>query len=161
MNATEKQHTLPKWAGLMFKYVINPVSRPLLKSPLHGLADRFLLVLEFSGRKSNKTYQVPLAYDPEGNRGIRLFTDSAWVRNLHIGETVRVMLAGAWHVAEVAEISADPKTIARHIQDVVELRGKWYAKRFRLGRVHVENEKDIAERVHGMKTILLHLRGAA
>ena len=145
----------------MFRYVINPVSRPLLKSPLHGLADRFLLVLEFSGRKSGKSYQVPLAYDREGNRGIRLFTDSAWVQNLNLNETVRVLLSGTWRDAEVTEVSGDVRTIAHRIQDVVRLRGRWYAKRFRLGDAHIENEYAVAERVHGMKTILLNLKDDA
>lgn len=152
----EKRHALPEWARVMFRYVINPVSRPLLKSPLHGLADRFLLILQFTGRTSGKTYEVPLAYDHEGNRGIRLFTDSAWVRNLNLGETVQVLFLGEWQSAHVSEVSADTSNIARCIQRVVAERGSWYQARFRLGSdIDIHDEHAIAAAVQGMKTILL------
>jgi hypothetical protein len=55
----------------------NPVMRRLLSSPAHPLGSRHLLLLELTGRRTNRVYRVPVGYhDIEGQLGV--FTNSGW-----------------------------------------------------------------------------------
>ncbi len=45
----------------------NPVLIFLLRSPLHTLVSRSLMVLIFQGRKSGKRYTIPVGYVERGN----------------------------------------------------------------------------------------------
>ena len=42
--------------------VLNAVMRLLLRSPLHRLRSRRVLLLEFRGRRSGKRYLMPVSY---------------------------------------------------------------------------------------------------
>ena len=50
---------------------INPLSRALLRSPLHGLMSRHVIVLCFEGRRTGKRYETPVAYRRCGRRRAR------------------------------------------------------------------------------------------
>lgn len=90
--------------------VVNPIMRGLLRSPLHGLVSRRLLLLEVTGRKSGRIYSVPIGYVPVGD-ALYLGTDGRWVRNLRGGAEVRVWLRGR-PVAARAEVIDDPDGMA-------------------------------------------------
>ena len=51
----------------------NPVVRAILRSPAHGLLSGSLAVLEYEGRKSGRTFAIPLRYAETGD-GCRLVT---------------------------------------------------------------------------------------
>ena len=57
--------------------------RLLLRSPLHFLMSRSLLLITYEGRKSGRRYTTPLRYTREGEV-IRCFTSGTtqWWRNL-------------------------------------------------------------------------------
>src|SRR5262249_17743027 len=42
--------------------VINPVIRALLRSPVHGLMSKSLMLITFTGRKSGRRYTTPVRY---------------------------------------------------------------------------------------------------
>jgi len=75
--------------------IINPVVRTLLRSPFHGLMSRNTMLLEFSGRKSGKTYCTPVSYYQSENT-VRCTTgkDNLWWRNLVEAGSVTVFLRG-------------------------------------------------------------------
>ncbi len=52
--------------------VINPIMGLLLRSPLPGPVGKRLLLLEYTGRKSGKSFRLPVAYVREGREVERL-----------------------------------------------------------------------------------------
>ena len=75
--------------------IINPTMRLLLRSPLHFLMSRSLLLITYEGRKSGRRYTTPLRYTREGEV-IRCFTSDTtqWWRNLQGGKEVSLRVAG-------------------------------------------------------------------
>lgn len=72
----------------------NPAIVRLLRSPLHGLLSRDLLVLGYRGRRSGRAYTLPLSWASADGRLYLCTRDSRWVRNLAGGAPVDVVLRG-------------------------------------------------------------------
>jgi hypothetical protein len=77
----------------------------VLRSPLHGLLSRRLLLLTFSGRVSGKTFTTPVLYEQEGAT-LLLRAGGAWWKNLRGGVAVRVLLRGKGYSGR-AEVFAE------------------------------------------------------
>jgi hypothetical protein len=77
---------------------VNRVTRPLLRSPAHGLLSRRLLLITVTGRRSGRRFTIPVSYLERDGR--LLIQPSAperklWWRNLRgEGAPVRVRLRG-------------------------------------------------------------------
>ena len=73
-------------SNLFYRYLLNPVMRGLLRSPLHGVASGNIAILHFRGRKSGRWLETPLSYMREGNT-VRLLsnTNTRWWHNLRGG----------------------------------------------------------------------------
>ena len=77
---------------------VNRVTRPILRSPAHKLLSRRLLLLTVTGRRSGRTFTIPVSYLEQDGR--LLIQPSAperkvWWRNLRgDGAPVRVRLRG-------------------------------------------------------------------
>jgi hypothetical protein len=73
-----------------YRYILNPVMRGLLRSPLHGITSRNIGIVHFTGRKSGRKLNTPLSYTREGNV-VRLLSNQStrWWLNFR-GEGVRV-----------------------------------------------------------------------
>jgi deazaflavin-dependent oxidoreductase (nitroreductase family) len=83
----------------------------LLRSPLHGLVSKSILLIEVKGRKSGKTISVPVNYIRDGDTlWITSQRPRKWWRNLIGGTAVNVRLAGR-----------DLKGMGRAITDVAEV----------------------------------------
>lgn len=135
LMATEKQSTipaeseanfgppLPKW---VFKYVINPLMKTLLRSPLHGLVSGRLLLLTFTGRKTGKQYTTPVGYDQE-NHTLRLFTESPWWKNLQGHVPVTVRLRGTVRTGQAYAIT-ETDEVAEVLLDIAQKREPQYAR---------------------------------
>jgi hypothetical protein len=52
---------------LVLSRVVNPIVRWLLRSPLHPLLSRRLLVLEVTGVRSGRTFSFPVQYGRDGD----------------------------------------------------------------------------------------------
>ncbi len=48
-------------------HVVNPFVRALLKSPLHPLLSRRVLLLRLTGRRSGRTIELPVGYVAAGD----------------------------------------------------------------------------------------------
>lgn len=75
----------PRWFTNLLKYV--------LRTPLHGIFSKSIMLLVFRGRKTGRVYKTPVSYVREGNV-VTAFTDSPWQRNLLGGAPVTVYLKG-------------------------------------------------------------------
>ena len=75
---------------------INPLARALLRSPLHGLMSRHVIVLCFEGRRTGKRYETPVAYRRADDGALEALTSvhGAWWRNLESGALATVVHCG-------------------------------------------------------------------
>ncbi len=75
--------------------VINPVVKFILTSPLHSLMSRNTVLLEFTGRKTGKTYTTPVSYY-EANGTLYCVTEKTnlWWKNLQDGHEIQVTWRG-------------------------------------------------------------------
>jgi hypothetical protein len=73
----------------------NPIVIWLLKSPLHGMVSKNLMLVTVTGRKSGKTFSTPTNYLRDGNLlWVVSWRERSWWRNLRGGASVKVLLAG-------------------------------------------------------------------
>ena len=87
--------------------LLNKTMKFVLRSPLHGVISKYLLLITFTGRKSGKTYTTPVSYAQE-NGDVTIFTHANWWKNLRGGARVRLRLRGR-DVDGQAEPIAEPK----------------------------------------------------
>jgi len=75
----------------------NPLVRGLLRSPLHGIADRRLALITVTGRRSGREYTFPVGYRQEGELvtiAVGWPQRKVWWRNLAGGGPVRMRIRG-------------------------------------------------------------------
>jgi hypothetical protein len=108
---------MPEWGYR----VVNPAVRALLQSPLHGLASEHLCVLRVTGRKSGRTYEIPVGYEEDG-ADIYVTTQATWAVNLRGGAPLAICLRGAWHETR-GEAIEDPERVAAYLAAWVEAHG--------------------------------------
>jgi deazaflavin-dependent oxidoreductase (nitroreductase family) len=63
----------------------------VLRSPVHGMVSKTVLLITFTGRKSGKTYTTPVSYSQDGDQ-VYVFTHATWWRNLRRGTPTPVTL---------------------------------------------------------------------
>lgn len=73
---------------------LNPLIAGLLRSPLHGLVSRDLLLLTYTGSKTGRRRTLPLSYVTHGNRLYLCTRSSIWARSLRDGKPVELHLRG-------------------------------------------------------------------
>ncbi len=73
----------------------NLVTPRLLRSPLHFLMSRSVMLVTFAGRSSGKVYTTPVEYMQDGNT-LSFFTqrNRVWWKNLRDGADVTVRVRG-------------------------------------------------------------------
>ena len=88
-TAPTRRVTSPRWG--------NPPVRWLLRSPLHGVVDRQLMLVTIKGRISRRLFTVPVGYLELGDAIYVLVSDpysKLWWRNLDGGAPVTLTLRG-------------------------------------------------------------------
>ena len=100
---------------------VNPVMAALLRSPLHGLLSRQVLLLTVTGRQSGRRYTVPLGYMRDGD-ALLVISQHAdrkrWWRNLRGGASVAMHLRGRWLTGR-AEVIETPMAVAAEIERLI------------------------------------------
>ncbi len=105
----------------------NPVVRLLLRSPLHGLLDRTILILHLTGRKTGRRYDIPVNYvDLDGR--LTVVTAGTWRANLRGRPDVEVTLLGRRRPMH-AQLDEDPSAVAVSYQEVISRLGWLKASR--------------------------------
>ena len=83
----------------------------LLRSPLHGLLSGNMMVINYTGRKSGKTYRLPVGYLHLDDTLLTVsFKHRTWWRNLRGGAPVTVRLKGK-DVPARAEVVEDDQGV--------------------------------------------------
>ena len=94
--------------------LVNLMVRGLLRSPLHPLASRSLMLLSYQGRKTGRWHSLPCMYARDGH-DLYIIPGQpdrkVWWRNLRQPTPVRLRLQG--HELEgTAAASSDPEAVA-------------------------------------------------
>ena len=90
---------------------VNNVMRFVLRSPLHGIVSKTILLITFSGRKSGKTYTTPVSYSQDGDQ-VYIFTHADWWKNLRSGAPVVLRIRGREYQGVAEPVAEDKQAIA-------------------------------------------------
>ena len=78
-------------------HLINPIVRLILRSPFHRLLSGVIVLITYQGRKSGKTYTLPVQY-VQADKQIYILPGApeqkTWWRNLRGGAPVHLRLCG-------------------------------------------------------------------
>ncbi len=73
--------------------IVNHAMKLVLRSPVHGMVSKTVLLITFTGRKSGKTYTTPVSYSQSDDQ-VTIFTHADWWKNLRGGAPVTLCLRG-------------------------------------------------------------------
>ncbi len=80
---------------MRWQKLYNPIVVSLLRSPLHGLMSRSVMLLTYRGRRSAREFNTPVSYvRDDGGLLVVSSRDHSWWKNLRGGARVRVRLRG-------------------------------------------------------------------
>ena len=65
----------------------------VLRSPVHAMVSKTVLLITFTGRKTGKTYTTPVSYSQSADQ-VTIFTHAAWWKNLRSGTPVTLRIQG-------------------------------------------------------------------
>ena len=95
---------------------VNKTMKFMLRSPMHGLVSKMVLLFTFTGRKSGKTYTTPVSYSQSDDQ-VYIFTHANWWKNLKGGAPVTLRLQGR-DVQGLAEpVVEDKQVIAARLTE--------------------------------------------
>jgi deazaflavin-dependent oxidoreductase (nitroreductase family) len=73
--------------------IVNRTMKFVLRSPMHGMVSKTILLITFSGCKSGKTYTTPVSYSQHDDQ-VYVFTHATWWKNLCGGAPVTLRIRG-------------------------------------------------------------------
>ena len=105
-----------------FFAIINVIMRLLLRSPLHFVLSRSLMLITFTGRNSGRQFTTPVRYFRDGET-VRSFTsaEGQWWRNLRGGADVVLRIEGRdapYHATPVENTPEEVKKWLRYYLDL-------------------------------------------
>ena len=102
--------------------IINPVVRALLRSPIHGLISDSLMLVTYTGRKSQRRFTTPVRYVQTGDN-VRCFTsaETLWWRSMRGGADVVLRLYGEDRSFHATVIENEPDRIREALENYLEL----------------------------------------
>ncbi|HET7055304.1 MAG TPA: nitroreductase/quinone reductase family protein [Thermomicrobiales bacterium] len=96
----DRQDSRPLWLTLMNR-VVNPVVRLILRSPLHPLLSRYLLLLTVTGRATGRSWTLPLQYAERDGAAWIVPGNPAhkrWWRNLNDDASATLTIRGKSYI---------------------------------------------------------------
>ncbi len=91
--------------------IVNHAMKFVLRSALHGMVDKTILLITFTGRKSGKTYTTPVSYSQHGDQ-VYLFTHATWWKNLRRDTPVTLRIRGREFQGLPEPIAEDKQAVA-------------------------------------------------
>jgi deazaflavin-dependent oxidoreductase (nitroreductase family) len=111
---------------------VNSAMKFVLRSPVHGMVSKTVLLITFTGRTSGKTYTTPVSYSQNGDQ-VAIFTHANWWKNLRSGTLVTLRLRGQEFQGLAEPVAEDKQAIAAglaaHLR-VVPSDAKYYGVTF-------------------------------
>ncbi len=93
----------------------NPIMKWILRSPMHGLISKSVMLVTFAGRKSGKVYTVPVNYVRDGDQYLTVsYRQRNWWRNLRGGVPVTLHIEGQ-DLKAVAEVEEETTPVAENL----------------------------------------------
>jgi deazaflavin-dependent oxidoreductase (nitroreductase family) len=83
----------------------------ILRSPLHGMVSKTVLLITFTGRKSGKVYTTPVDYSQDGDL-VTIFTHANWWKNLQNDAPVTLRIRGRELQGLAEPVAEDKSAIA-------------------------------------------------
>ena len=83
----------------------------VLRSPVHGMVSKTVLLITFTGRKSGKTYTTPVDYSQDGDQ-VYIFTHANWWKNLRNEAPVTLRIRGRELHGLAEPVAEDKQAIA-------------------------------------------------
>jgi deazaflavin-dependent oxidoreductase (nitroreductase family) len=103
-------------------HAINPFVAASLRSPLHRLLSKQVLLLTYTGRKTGTRYTFPVGYSREGET-LTLVSTRHWWQNLLGSASVTVHLQGHRRTAHAAVIT-EPAAVLAEVERLVARYGR-------------------------------------
>lgn len=100
-----------KASGSGIPPAINNTIKFILRSPLHGIISKNLLLITFIGRKSGKAFTTPVSYSQDGN-DLYIFTHATWWKNLRPDTPITLCLRGKNRQGLPEAVAEDKKAVA-------------------------------------------------
>ena len=99
--------------------IVNRAMTYILRSPVHGMVSKSILLITFTGRKSGKAYTTPVGYS-EHNGQVYIFTHHTWWKNLRSGKPagapVTLRIRGQDFQGLAEPVAEDKKSVAAGLQ---------------------------------------------
>jgi hypothetical protein len=106
-------------AGRQPPKLANKIMKFLLRTPLHGVMSRHIMLITFRGRKSGKEFTTPIGYERLGNT-VRAFTDHSWWKNFTSQPEVTLTIQGRRYPGTAEAVHDDKETIAKELQAYIQ-----------------------------------------
>ena len=90
---------------------VNSTMKFILRSPIHGMISKNILLITFSGRKSGKTFTTPVSYSQTGDM-VSIFTHASWWKNLSSGAPVALRIRGREYQGVAEPVAVDKQAVA-------------------------------------------------
>jgi hypothetical protein len=101
--------------------IVNRTMKFILRSPVHGMVSKTVLLITFKGRNSGKTYTTPVSYSQFDDQ-VYIFSHANWWKNLRGGTPVTLRIQGRDFLGLVESITKDKQAImdglTAHLQKV-------------------------------------------
>jgi len=92
----------------------NRAMKLVLRSPMHGMVSKNILLITFTGRKSGKTYTTPVSYSQHDDQ-VTIFTHATWWKNLRSGTPVTLLIRGREIQGLAEPVAEDKQAIAARL----------------------------------------------
>ena len=127
--------------------LINPFVVLILGSPLHFLASKNLIFITFQGRKSKKTFNIPVSYHREGNDLIALtLKQNLWWKNLKMLNRTQITLLGKKEDVGITIVDQDTQFIKEKMRElIIEKPIDAYFAKVKLDNNKLPVEEDLEE----------------
>jgi deazaflavin-dependent oxidoreductase (nitroreductase family) len=90
---------------------VNSAMKFMLRSPVHGMVSKTVLLISFTGRKSGKIYTTPVSYSQRGDQ-VSIFTHANWWKNLRNSPEVLLRIRGRELQGLAEPVAGDKQAIA-------------------------------------------------
>ena len=101
--------------------IINPMMRILLRSPLHLLMSKSLMLISFKGRKSGRVFTTPVRYIRQQDT-IQCFTakSNQWWRNVAADKEIVIRVEGKDYACRAEVVTDDHERVRQAIEFLLD-----------------------------------------